>query len=250
MFLNINWQIFFLQSEKLFYKYSGGITILEAPGMLFIPPEKGIQLRAEKQTAGTHIILGSRIIDHLQERLRDTSIFSGRKAGIVFFPVPLKSLAIFTSLAGELMDEYRYKPNGYQDIILIKLTELCIRCLRLTGSVSGSADIGNAAAQIDSVIEYLKANCLQPVTLEHMANDLGYSPSYLSRFFKNKTGTCLFEYVNRLRIQNACMLLKQTGRSVTDIAYDSGYNNISFFNRSFKKIMLCTPQEYRRKMEG
>ena len=72
------------------------------------------------------------------------------------------------------------------------------------------------------------------------------NPTYLSRKFKEETGLNLFEYINRIRIERACRLLKQTRKTVLEIAYQVGYNNISFFNRYFRKTLGMSPGEYRK----
>jgi AraC-like DNA-binding protein len=78
-----------------------------------------------------------------------------------------------------------------------------------------------------------------------MAGLSGFNPSYFSRAFKHKAGMPLFEYVNHLRIRKACILLKRSALSIIEIAFSVGYNNISFFNRYFRKIMKMSPREYR-----
>jgi transcriptional regulator GlxA family with amidase domain len=70
--------------------------------------------------------------------------------------------------------------------------------------------------------------------------------SDFSRRFKARTGYPLFEYINRLRVKRAAALLKRTDMGVLDIALAVGYNNLSFFNRYFRRLTGLTPAEYRR----
>ena len=58
------------------------------------------------------------------------------------------------------------------------------------------------------------------------------------------------EYINLVRIQNACEMLKKTDEMVSDIAYKCGYSVLSTFNRNFKQIMECSPYEWRKKPEN
>ena len=62
------------------------------------------------------------------------------------------------------------------------------------------------------------------------------SPASFSREFKGLSGSPLFEFINKVRIHKACSLLKHSDASVTAIAMDVGYNNVSFFNRYFRRI--------------
>ena len=72
------------------------------------------------------------------------------------------------------------------------------------------------------------------------------SNSVFSQFFKRNTGHGFVRYVNRMRINRACMLLTKTEMPVTDICFETGFNNISNFNRQFRAFCGLTPSEYRR----
>lgn len=104
--------------------------------------------------------------------------------------------------------------------------------------------------QIDNTLtfSYLERMYHHPLSLDGLADETGFSTSYLSRYFKNQTGMCLFEYINKLRIKRACFLLKNTNKKIIEIAYEVGYNNISFFTRYFKKTLHISPVEYRKKV--
>jgi AraC-like DNA-binding protein len=66
-----------------------------------------------------------------------------------------------------------------------------------------------------------------------------------SRRFKDSAGCPLFEFINRQRISRACALLKSSGMSIIEIAEAVGYNNLSFFNRYFLRIIGLSPRAYR-----
>jgi AraC-like DNA-binding protein len=64
--------------------------------------------------------------------------------------------------------------------------------------------------------------------------------------FKQATGRCFIEFVNRLRISKSCELLADGDKPVTDVCFESGFNNISNFNRRFQQLKGMTPSHYRR----
>ena len=72
------------------------------------------------------------------------------------------------------------------------------------------------------------------------------SESYLCRFFKNAMGVSITSYINKIRVEKAAILLKNTDESVTDIAFNVGFSDLNYFSRTFKKIMNCTPKEYKK----
>lgn len=95
---------------------------------------------------------------------------------------------------------------------------------------------------------WIQAHALtQEVPLGEAARQCGLSPSHLSRLFHRSTGMTYQEYVTRYRLERACHLLGTTDRSVTDIAFESGFQSISQFHRSFKAIYGEKPLEFRRK---
>ena len=100
-----------------------------------------------------------------------------------------------------------------------------------------------------TVLDHIELNYDDHLDLASLAAMMGTSPTHLSRVFRREVGIPLFEYINRTRIRKACTLLRRTAYSVTRIAIDVGYNNVSFFNRYFRRIMRCSPREYRRSVE-
>jgi AraC-like DNA-binding protein len=115
-----------------------------------------------------------------------------------------------------------------------------------TGTGKAEPDSIRHPEGIDGVIAVIEANYSDEYSLAKLASGLGLTPSYFSHLFHRTTGMPLFEYINTIRIRKACGLLKRTGMSILEIAYAVGYNNLSFFNRYFKKVMNMSPREYKR----
>lgn len=112
-----------------------------------------------------------------------------------------------------------------------------------------SADPADNALQseIQKSLEFLQRNFANPVTLAELSKQAGFSESYFCHSFKSCTGYTPFAYLNRLRILNSCELLTQTGKKITEIASLCGFNNVSYFNRTFYKMTGTSPSAYRRK---
>jgi AraC-like DNA-binding protein len=99
-------------------------------------------------------------------------------------------------------------------------------------------------AGIDSVIEYIFAN-IHDVRMSAAANIVGMNESTFSRHFKKMTGNNFVDCVRKIRIAKACTLLESDVFSITDVCFESGFLNISNFNRSFRRERAMTPREYR-----
>ena len=104
--------------------------------------------------------------------------------------------------------------------------------------------------RISKVFEYINHHLNEPISQAEIAQRVNLTPPSFCRLFKNTTGKCFMEVVNELRISQVCRLLEETSRSVSEIAYECGYETLSYFNSTFRKIMNTTPSRYRRDLEN
>ncbi|WP_127585557.1 helix-turn-helix domain-containing protein [Paenibacillus koleovorans] len=95
------------------------------------------------------------------------------------------------------------------------------------------------------VSDYIETHYDSVISLELLADKLNLSRSYLSTYFKDKTGVYFVDFVNSVRIRRVLPLLAQPGAKIQDAAASVGYQNINTFNRIFKKMTGTTPSEYR-----
>lgn len=98
---------------------------------------------------------------------------------------------------------------------------------------------------VRNAIEYISNNFTDNMNLEDISDSLGINKFYLSREFKRYTGQTVFTYINNLRIKKAENLLSQ-GMSVTEAAMECGFSSVSYFSRTYKKIMGISPTEYKK----
>ncbi|KIL42279.1 hypothetical protein SD70_01770 [Gordoniibacillus kamchatkensis] len=104
---------------------------------------------------------------------------------------------------------------------------------------------GSGREDISYLIDYIKENYQSNLSLKQAAKMLNISEGYLSYLFKKVTGTGFIEYVNRIRIDKAEVLLRQSNLPGYAIAERVGYENVNYFGRIFKKITGLNPKEYR-----
>ncbi len=100
--------------------------------------------------------------------------------------------------------------------------------------------------EIQTVLSYIDSHFTEPIRIRDLAALCYLSETYLIDFFHQQTGTTLVEYITKARIREACRLLTFTDLSITEIAYGSGFRNLSNFNRYFKKATGVTPSSYRK----
>jgi AraC-like DNA-binding protein len=100
--------------------------------------------------------------------------------------------------------------------------------------------------RIEIVHRYVRENLELEISQAEIAERLGMRAPSFSRFFRAATGQTFVDFVNILRVHKACRLLGVRSVSITDVAMDCGYRNISNFNRRFREIKHMSPSEYRR----
>jgi len=97
---------------------------------------------------------------------------------------------------------------------------------------------------LKTALEYIEASYQSPLTLKDMATSVSMSPKYFCRFFRDMTNHTPVEYLNSYRIERACYQLLTTNQSITDVAYGSGFNDLSYFIKTFKRYKGLTPKQY------
>ncbi len=98
---------------------------------------------------------------------------------------------------------------------------------------------------INQVFEYSMKNFKRKITLEEVAGLTNKSVSAFSHYFKKVTKTSYINFLTQIRISQACELLKTTNRSITEICFESGFNNLANFSNHFKKLCKTSPSKYR-----
>lgn len=99
--------------------------------------------------------------------------------------------------------------------------------------------------KIADVIDYVVKNCADEIPIARAASMAGMSETTFSRNFQAVTGNRFTEFVNRVRIGQACIMLFETEEQISSICYDVGFQNLANFNRHFLKMKSMTPSQYR-----
>ncbi|MCP1101899.1 AraC-like DNA-binding protein [Aequitasia blattaphilus] len=98
--------------------------------------------------------------------------------------------------------------------------------------------------QLKVALEYIESSYQNSITLKEIADTVHMSPKYFCRFFQDMTKRTPIDYLNYYRVERACYKILTTDDSITDIAYNSGFNDLSYFIKTFKKYKGVTPKQY------
>ncbi len=150
-----------------------------------------------------------------------------------------------------------------EKLVLKKNFEIIVGLFEILSILSESKDISYVnnevyhpindqikSDKISDVFDYIKDNFKHDISLIEIAKIAHLTPTSFCRMFKTKTKKSFVEYLNEIRVSNACKLLLETEMGISEIAYACGYKTASNFNQLFKKLTGTTPKEYRKKLEN
>jgi len=115
----------------------------------------------------------------------------------------------------------------------------------LSDATFNNAELSYNSRRIERAVEYMNQSFQKQITLTEVAKLANMTDVSFSRFFRSRTGITFMDSLLEMRLGHASRLLIDTTESVAEIAYNCGFNNISNFNRLFKKKKGCTPREFR-----
>ncbi|GHV43617.1 AraC family transcriptional regulator [Bacteroidia bacterium] len=148
-----------------------------------------------------------------------------------------------------LLDKLSTETGFYAVIKFLTLLHelsLCINeATTLASSSFAKMETHADSRRVQKVETYINTHYKDEIRLQQLADIAGMTPVAFSRFFKQRTGKTLSDYIIDIRLGFAARQLVDTTTSVAEICYDCGFNNLSNFNRIFKKKKDCSPKEFR-----
>lgn len=137
-------------------------------------------------------------------------------------------------------------PYGYQLAIKGQLFSFFYE---LSKSFHSAASHGNNKSldRLKGLLKYVETNYWEKISIADAARICGFSQSHFMKFFKASMGVSFTDYLNDYRITMAARLLGSSSDTVVNIASETGFENLSYFNRVFKRKYQCTPREFRKK---
>lgn len=142
------------------------------------------------------------------------------------------------------------KPQGYELFIKSKLFEFLFildnRCRNLTRAPKDH----KALDKMKIILKYVENHYTERITIAEIAQEVDFSESHFMRYFKSTMGTSFIEYLKEYRLTMAARLLQSSESSVLEVATGVGFDNLSYFNRAFKKRYHVTPSQFRKSGES
>lgn len=143
----------------------------------------------------------------------------------------------------DTVDAFRKILNSESDIALMGWTYVALSGLL---NVLSFESLNNDPELAPKLIDYIDQNYKEPLSINHLANVFGYSTSYIAHIFCDQLKIPFRTYLGAVRSEYAASQIKTTKKSLTEIAYDSGYVSLNTFCRCFKKHFSITPSQYKK----
>lgn len=146
-----------------------------------------------------------------------------------------------------LHTEYTVRAAGWQTMVRAGFIRLVVELSRMYDTNRIENDVG--IVKLAPALAYIERNFQEEMTVTELAALTHYSERQFLRLFKEATGCRPMQYITKLRLHNACRLLRETELTVTEIAERCGYTDSSYFSRVFMRKLGISPKAYRKDSE-
>lgn len=148
----------------------------------------------------------------------------------------------------DLADEYcNQTPFAYEFVIKSQISMLFYYLISCCSKTPCQKEYFLQEEKIKQILLFIEENYQHKITIADAAKHLDISTSYFMKFFKSTMGSSFICYLNEYRLERVTRLLTSSDANILTIAYECGFDNISYFNRQFKKRFGISPYYYRKK---
>ncbi len=154
--------------------------------------------------------------------------------------------AVMSDLILNIIRECREEPIYYTESIKGYLYALVIEIMRLADEREKSLHTRRVSLYIRNALDYIEAHYAEPLRVEDIAMASGLSESHFRRVFEEATNMKPLDYVNLVRIDRACAMIRKEDISMEEIGFRVGYQTQSTFNRNFKRLTGCSPHQWKK----
>ena len=224
-----NGDVFVISGDRKHgFKNAQGLSLCN----IMFDPEHFLRGRKELEE-----MMGYQALFELQPRTRGVDRFKER------LHLSPEDLAYATNLITKLKLEYGNQMEGRRLVITSVFYLLVVFVCRLYGREK--KDTIAPLTQMAKVISFIQKNFRDSIRVEVLADIANLSVSHLQRKFRKIYDTTPISYINKLRIHDACEMLKDESNSITHVAYHCGFGSSSFFSRQFRQAVGESPSAYR-----
>lgn len=230
---------------------SGKTYILHPGDIFFIPPKQIHEIQAPDTGArisylfNLETVKGLKTLSYIQTLLLSPMLFSKKTRPQIYD----ESYTLFLKICNTYFE--------FGELRELMIYSLLFRFFILLGTDNFSRiqeEINTTGLKkkkyyekFEYLLSYIDRHSREPMTLETAAEQACFSKFHFERLFKSYSGMTFYEYLTHIRINKAVTLLSSSDLPITDIAFESGFENLTSFYRSFKKVKNCTPKQFKNR---
>ena len=239
-----------IQAGRLYLKLPGASRLVAGPAFLSAAAGTVSRLRTDGSSGGYVVVADVGFLSHLIAPFLEAAGASDLVAGSGLSVINVhrdcaqKCMAAMERIEEETLEKH----SGWRETAVLLLGGILVDAHR--DRESGDDGSSRAYIPVEDLPEHIKSHYSEEFSLNGLAKVCNTSPGALSRAFKEVAGVPLFSFINDIRIEKACGLLKRTNMTVLEVAFAVGYNNVSFFNRYFRRLTGSSPSEYRKSVKS
>lgn len=231
------YEIYFLDSGRRNHVTNNQILEMQSGDCIIFPP-----LNMHHSYGETDVPFSRVCIYFRPDMILSSEVLEKIPENPVVFRPDEKSLRNFRRKVYEMLTEGGNRGPFRETELQALLNQILVAILRMQKAASGAN--GTRMARI---LNYISGHYAQDLSLSDMADIFGISEYYFCREFRKYTNRSFIEYLQITRVMNAKRLFMETDMNVTQVAMQTGFSNLTHFNRVFRSISGETPSSYRRK---
>lgn len=225
-------------------QFVDGDLVLMAPGIPHCWQDHGLRNPSKHKVVVIQFSEGL-----LAESTRNTEHFKAISKALEMSKYGLELLRVHKKQALDLILEFKEDKGletylGLLKVLALFGSENAVK--RLCSEGYSLPDLKDETGRLEKALLYIQANYHRKISIEDLANQVHMSPSAFSHYFKKRTRKSFTDFVLEMRLGKAAQLLQLDEIPVTGVAYESGFSNVSHFNRSFSKKYHTTPLKFRK----
>lgn len=208
---------------------------------LLLPPESNIHMEINQPTKAVVFELNSQLIKQANEKVSNEYAIDYKTLSQENYYIGDENIEL-KEILSRINNKLLKKNKNFECIIDLYAQELVYNLI----SSKGARQVLNLELNnpVNLAIRYMNDNCMQSISISQLSYDLNMSEANFCQYFKRITNMTPNEYLTNVKLEKAKSLLMQT--SVTEVAFDLGYENISYFISIFKRKYGITPKQYQK----
>ncbi len=167
-------------------------------------------------------------------------------------PYGIRVVSKKEELKAQFLEIQKKKSRLDRFMIFLKILKLFSKAdtQTISSSITRKKYTDNEGKRMANVFQFVMNNFYRDINLQEVSDIASMTPNAFCRYFKKRTNKTFFQFLTEVRIENACRILsKRPDISITEASFESGFKNLSNFNRKFKSIKGITPTKYRKKIQ-